>query len=78
MPALFKIISNPFQSLGGVDVELFKIVADKFQLNVTFRSERAWLSELENGTLVGTVQSVRSFNFLLVDFRFGQTIWMKL
>ena len=45
--------------LGGVDVELLKIIARKFLLQVTIRPEKTWLDKLENGTIIGTVASVR-------------------
>ena len=54
------------KALGGIDVELFKIIARKFLLRVTMRPEKTWLDKLENGTIIGTVASVR----LLTNFRF--------
>jgi hypothetical protein len=51
------------KALGGVDVELFKIIARKFLLRVTLRPEKTWLDKLDNGTLIGTVASVSLPNF---------------
>ena len=57
--------------LSGVDVELFKIIARKFLLRVTMKPERTWLEKLENGTITGTIASVRDIHF---NFTFFLTI----
>jgi hypothetical protein len=54
--------------LGGVDVELFKIIARKFLFRVTMRPEKTWFDKLDNGTLIGTVPSV-SFKNIMLTFK---------
>jgi hypothetical protein len=55
--------------LGGVDVELFKIIARKFFFRVTMRPEKTWFDKLDNGTLIGTVPSVSFQNIMLTFFK---------
>jgi hypothetical protein len=53
------LIHFDYRELGGIDMELFKIIAQKFRLRVNFRPETTWLDKLENGTIIGTVASVK-------------------
>jgi hypothetical protein len=52
--------------LSGVDVELFKIIARKFLLRVSMKPERTWLEKLENGSITGSIASVRNTYFYLM------------
>ena len=53
------ITFNPAKKeFGGIDVDFLKIIAQKFQLKLTWKPEKSWLEKLPNGSLAGSVASV--------------------
>ena len=61
------------KSLGGVDVDLLKILAGKFKFRPKIVGEKTWAAFI-NGTWFGTVGSVSIYSFVT----FNTSTWFQL